>query len=58
MCSVSTKKLQADITNRHSSDLKNFQQHCKKHFKENIEKWKRDLSDANATKKQKEATLQ
>ncbi|KAF2357070.1 Protein kinase domain [Trinorchestia longiramus] len=57
-CSSAIKKLQSDITNRHASEFKIFQQQYKKHFKENIEMWKRDLANADATKKQKEATLQ
>ncbi|XP_018024809.1 serine/threonine-protein kinase Tao isoform X3 [Hyalella azteca] len=57
-CSVVVKRLQADITNRHATEFKNFQQQYKKHFKENMEKWKRDIANHDASKKQKEATLQ
>ncbi|KAB7494066.1 Serine/threonine-protein kinase TAO3 [Armadillidium nasatum] len=58
-CSLQLKKLQTDIQNRHTSELKNFQSQYKKQYKENIDKWKRELSqDSSASKKQKEAALQ
>lgn len=58
-CSLALKRLQTDIQNRHSTELKNFQSHYKKQYKENIDKWKRELSqDSTVSKKQKEAALQ
>lgn len=58
-CTLQLKKLQTDIQNRHASELKNFQSQYKKQYKENIDKWKRELSqDSSASKKQKEAALQ
>ena len=40
-------------------ELKQFQSMYKKQYKENIEKWKRELSqDPNTPKKQREAQLQ
>ncbi|MCL4123307.1 UNVERIFIED_CONTAM: hypothetical protein GTU68_048499, partial [Idotea baltica] len=58
-CTLALKRLQSEIQNRHTSELKSFQSHYKKQYKENIDKWKRELSqDSTASKKQKEAALQ
>ena len=58
-CSVAEKNLQKEINNRHSNEHKQFQSQYKKQYKENIEKWKKELSqDPNTPKKQREAQLQ
>ncbi|XP_042891698.1 serine/threonine-protein kinase Tao-like isoform X4 [Penaeus japonicus] len=58
-CSVAEKNLQKDINGRHGIELKHFQSQYKKQYKENIEKWKKELSqDPNTPKKQREAQLQ
>ncbi|XP_064109868.1 LOW QUALITY PROTEIN: serine/threonine-protein kinase Tao-like [Macrobrachium nipponense] len=59
LCNITEKNLQKDINNRHVQELKQFQSMYKKQYKENIEKWKRELSqDPNTPKKQREAQLQ
>ncbi|CAL4235439.1 unnamed protein product, partial [Meganyctiphanes norvegica] len=59
ICNVAVKSLRKDITNRHSMELKHFQTQYKKQYKENIDKWKKELSqDPNTPKKQREAQLQ
>ncbi|XP_069942474.1 serine/threonine-protein kinase Tao isoform X2 [Cherax quadricarinatus] len=59
MCSVAEKNLQKDINGRHIIELKHFQTQYKKQYKENIEKWKKELSqDPNTPKRQREAQLQ
>lgn len=58
-CTVAEKNLQKDINGRHGIELKHFQSQYKKQYKENIEKWKKELSqDPNTPKKQREAQLQ
>ncbi|KAK7073372.1 Serine/threonine-protein kinase TAO1 [Halocaridina rubra] len=59
LCTITEKTLQKEINNRHVQELKQFQSMYKKQYKENIEKWKRELSqDPNTPKKQREAQLQ
>lgn len=59
MCSGAEKNLVKEINNRHANDLKHFSTQYKKQYKENIEKWKKELSqDPNTPKKEREAQLQ
>ncbi|XP_071517078.1 serine/threonine-protein kinase Tao isoform X8 [Panulirus ornatus] len=59
MCTLAEKNLQKDINGRHGIELKHFQSQYKKQYKENIEKWKKELSqDPNTPKRQREAQLQ
>ncbi|KAK4327971.1 hypothetical protein Pmani_001586 [Petrolisthes manimaculis] len=59
MCTMAEKTLQKDINGRHCIELKHFQSQYKKQYKENIEKWKKELSqDPNTPKRQREAQLQ
>lgn len=59
MCSLAEKNLTKEINNRHSNEHKHFMTQYKKQYKENIEKWKKELSqDPNTPKKQREAQLQ
>ena len=53
------RALQKDITARHAAEHKLYLAQAKKENKQNIERWKRELStDESTPKKQRDAMLQ
>jgi thousand and one amino acid protein kinase len=57
--STAEKKLTKEIIARQELERKNFELHKRKEYKQNKERWKRELSqDESTPKRQREATLQ